>query len=472
MAGGYISIILSESGMNTTNNTSVVTANVYYYGNGASWSNYSCPGTIVLGGTSYSFSNKVTKSTAAQWIGSASKTITHNADGSGSVSCSASFTVTGTSLGTLSASASLKLATIPRASVPTLSSGSVKLGEKVTVYTHRVSASFNHIIKYSIGDASGKCHTASCVATDLEWTVPLSIASQLPNNTSGVVTITVETYNSSTTFNSSTLIGAKNVSLTVTVPDDASFKPSIGTISVAEAVAKVKTAFGLYVQSLSQLKVTVSASGAYNSTIKSYVTVIEGVTYNAGTFTSNKINGCGNVPVKVTVTDSRGRTATKTVNVKVVEYVPPEITKITYQQCNADGTENSAGTSTKVTITGKVASVSDKNSRELILKWKNASETAYQSKTLSTSEWNFTASSIINDTVSDETYEFMAVLTDKIMSVENEIQTGKSVISFHAGGDGVTLFGEAENPGFWVGNIDYTITDAEYEELSKLLGGG
>lgn len=465
MAGGYISIILSESGANTTNNTSVVTANVYYYGNGVSWSNYSCPGTIVLGGTSYSFSNKVTKSTAAQWIGSASKVITHNADGSGSVSCSATFTVTGTSLGTLSASNSLKLTTIPRASVPTLSSNSVKLGEKVTVYTHRVSTSFNHIIKYSIGNASGKCHTTNYVATDLEWTVPLSLANQLPNNTSGVVTIIVETYNSSTTFNSSTLIGTKTVNFTVTVPDTETFKPSINTVNVVDVVEKVKTAFGLYAQSLSQLKITITAAGAYGSTIKSYITVLDGVTYNADTFTSNTINGYGNIPIKVTVTDSRGRTATKTVNVEVVEYVPPEITKITYKQCNEDGTENGSGTSTKVTITGKVASVSDKNSRTLVLRWRNASESTYQSRTIPISEWDFTVSSIINNIVSDETYEFMAVLTDKIMSVDNKIQTGKSIISFHAGGDGVTIGKQADKAGF-----DCAI-DAVFEDLASFKAG-
>lgn len=46
------------------------------------------------------------------------------------------------------------------------------------------------------------------------------------------------------------------------------------------------------------------------------------------------------------------------------------------------------------------------------------------------------------------------------------------MISRLAGGKGVRLFGEAQNEGFWVGNIDYTITDAEYQELMNLLGGG
>ncbi len=464
MAGGYIAISLSESGINTSNNTSVVTANVYYYGNGVSWSNYNCPGTIVLDGTSYSFTNTVSKSTSAQWIGSASKTITHNADGSRSVSCSASFTVTGTSLGTLHASNSLTLTTIPRATTPTLSAASIALGSAVTINTPRASSAFTHTLTYKIGSSSGTIGTG--VTTSKSWTVTKSLANQIPGNTSGTVVITCNTYNGST------LIGTKTVNLTVTVPYTAEFKPKISSVSIAEAVEKVKTAFGLYAQSLSQLNVDVTAAGAYSSTIKSYSTVFDGVTYNAAKFTSNVINGFGTIPVKVTVTDSRGRTDTKTVNISVEEYAPPAITEIIYQQCNADGTPSNTGTSTKITVTGKASSVSGKNSKTLVLKWKKASDTNYQSRTLTASDWAFTVSTIVNNTGTDETYEFAATLTDKIMSVENGVQTGKTVVSCHAGGDGVTLFKEAENEGFWVGNIDYTITDAEYDEIQKLLGGG
>lgn len=50
--------------------------------------------------------------------------------------------------------------------------------------------------------------------------------------------------------------------------------------------------------------------------------------------------------------------------------------------------------------------------------------------------------------------------------------TGEIPISLLAGGKGVRFFNEAENEGFWVNNIDYTISDDEYTELTALMGGG
>ncbi len=124
-----------------------------------------------------------------------------------------------------------------------------------------------------------------------------------------------------------------------------------------------------------------------------------------------------------------------------------------------------------MTIGGKVASVDGQNSRSLTLKWKKSTAAAYQSKTLTTSDWTFTVSTIINNTVVDETYEFVAELADKINTAEKEVTTGVIAMSFLAGGKGVKLFGEAETEGFYVGNVDYTITEEEYDELISLLGG-
>ena len=65
----------------------------------------------------------------------------------------------------------------------------------------------------------------------------------------------------------------------------------------------------------------------------------------------------------------------------------------------------------------------------------------------------------------------MAELADKINTAEKEVTTGVIAMSFLAGGKGVKLFGEAETEGFYVGNVDYTITEEEYDELISLLGG-
>ncbi len=70
---------------------------------------------------------------------------------------------------------------------------------------------------------------------------------------------------------------------------------------------------GAYVKSLSTLSAAITAAGIYGSTISSYRTSLDGVTYTAASFTaSKKLSAAGDMTMTVTVIDSRGRTATYT----------------------------------------------------------------------------------------------------------------------------------------------------------------
>ena len=171
------------------------------------------------------------------------------------------------------------------------------------------------------------------------------------------------------------------------------------------------------------------------------------------------------------VTDSRGRTKTLTKNVTVVDYTPPTITSMSYITCNADGTENSSGTCTKVIIAGEVSSVDSQNTKALSLKYKAQTASSYTVRTLTISAWTFEVSTIVSGTDPTVTYEFVAELTDKISPTTKAIATAITAMSFLAGGKGVTVLGEAESEGFWVQKIRYDITEAEYNELLNLLGG-
>lgn len=464
-----LSISTSQGTQSVANNTTQLTVNVNISWTYGSYDHYGSSKYVTINGKTYYFSsvkiNPNRTTSGSQTLFSTTVTIPHDSDGSKTVSIYASVT-TATSSGTVTASRSVKLTTIPRATTPSLSASSVALGSAVTISTPRASSAFTHSLHYRIGSGSWVAIETN-VETSYSWTVPKSIANSFPSATSGSLTIRCITYDDDDQVGD-----AKTVTLTVTIPNTAEFKPSVGTVSISEAVQAVTTAFGSrYVQGLSQLNVDIEASGAYGSTIRSYSTSVDGVTYNSNAFTSNVINASGTLSVTVTVSDSRGRTASKTVNISVVEYKPPAITGMSYQQCDADGTANPTGTSTKISITGQVSSVSSQNSRTLTLKWKKSTDSAYQTRTLTTSDWEFTVSTIVNSTTPDETYEFVAVLEDKINTVENAVTTGIIAMSFLAGGKGVRLFGEAEDAGFWVDKIDYTITEEEYDELLSLVGG-
>lgn len=107
-----------------------------------------------------------------------------------SLSVSTSWTI-----GSASASGSLPLEQIPRASVPT--AGTQTIGQELIINTNRKSGSFTHNLYYSFGGI-GKTLIATGVGDNHPWTLPSTLYAQIPNSKSGTGTIYCDTYNGST----------------------------------------------------------------------------------------------------------------------------------------------------------------------------------------------------------------------------------------------------------------------------------
>lgn len=468
-SSGWATLILSvtESNTSSATNTGKISwsLKVQAIAAGASWNDGGASITVDIGGTrrynSDSFDIRGLSAGSSKAIASGSFNATHKADGTLSLAVAAKFD-SNVGLGDASISGTFTGTTIPRATTPSVSPKTVTLGNVVTISTPRASSSFTHRLYYRIGSGSW-ISIASGVTTSYKWTVPISIANSFPTKKNGNITIRCDTYSGSNK------IGNKTCSLGIVVPDG---NPAV-SVAISEAVKKVTEAFGnRYVQGLSQINVTIDADGVYGSTIKTYKTVIDGVSYNASKFTSNVISGTGSIDVTTIVTDSRGETASKKQTINVVPYSPPIITALTYRQCDEDGTENPMGNSTKVTISGVVASVDNQNSRALTLKWRNISDASYQTRNINLSDYTFTVTSIVTNTSIEETYEFVAVLSDKITAITQDISTGTIAMSLLAGGKGVTFGAEASEEGVVISeNWPFLIDDSGLETLYNEVFG-
>ena len=182
-------------------------------------------------------------------------------------------------------------------SQPTVSSSSVNLGSAVTIYTNRQSTATTHTLLYSFGSTSGTI--ASNVGASVSWTPPLSLASQIPSATSGICTITCQSYNGGT------LTGTRTCTVTLNVPS--TVVPSISSVTVEDTNSTVVSRIAAFVKGLSTLSVAITAAGVYGSTISSYRTSLDGVNYTAASFTATKkLSVAGDMTMTVTVTDSRG----------------------------------------------------------------------------------------------------------------------------------------------------------------------
>lgn len=431
---GYRLQIAWSITQNVANNTSSVTAKVQLVSTGSSYtinSSASKSGSLTINGTKYTFSFTAALSgNQTKNIFQKTVTVAHNADGTKTCAFSATagidVTLSGTFYGDITASGNGVFNTIPRATVPTVSASSVNMGSSITINMPRAASAFDHTLTYKFGSATGTI--GSDLGTSKAWTVPLSLASQIPNGTSGTVTITCKTYNGST------LIGTKTVTFKANVP--ASVVPTISSVAVADTNSNYAAQFGSLVQGKSKAKFTITAAGAYGSTIKAYKTVIEGKTYTGATPTTAVLTGSGNVTAKITVTDSRGRTATVDKTFNRIAYSAPKIATLEAARSDAEGAENYEGTHGKIILSYTIAAANNKNTSSYKLEYKLQTATAW---TLLKSSSGFAQyEQIITDGIFsiDSAYDIRLTVTDYFGSVTRtaELPTAFTLMDFHRGG--------------------------------------
>ena len=297
---------------------------------------------------------------------------------------------------------------IPRATAPTLSASSIEFGKAVTITTNRASTSFTHTLRYKLGEESATIKAG--VTTSQSWTVPLSLMNQIPNATSGNITIYCDTYNGSD------LIGTKTVTLKATVPS--SIVPTL-SIAIAEA-AYIPSNISGYVQNKSKVKVTSTAAGTYKSTIKNYAVTVDGAKYNGASITSNILANSGTIAVSVVVTDSRGRTTTVSKNIEVLAYSAPKITSSSAYRCNSatDPTSNPLGEYICVKPRGSIASLSNKNGKSCRVYYKKNNAETYSSVSVSMSDYVLDTEYVIFAAAGDSSYDIYTTLSDSFSSSE------------------------------------------------------
>ena len=325
-----------------------------------------------------------------------------------------------------------EIPTIPRATTPTLSASSVACGSNITINLPRHSSSFTHRISYKIGGKDKGTITTNA-GTSFAWTVP-NLGSYMPNSTGVWVVLRVET------MSGSTVIGYKDIGFTATAPS--SWVPTASISSIAEATANLATRFGGYVQSKSTLRVKSAGSGSNGSSISSYVVTIQGRKYNGTDITSAAISASGTVPVTLTVTDSRGRTASKTQNVTVLAYSPPQITVSSVAR-----TSDEATTAT-CTYNFSIASVNSKNTKAFYIQYLNGSTWTdiTRMSDVYTKSGSVTSGAVFGV---DATTKVRFVAQDYFTSVivEKEVGPTFTLMNFGAGGKSLAIGRVSDNEG-------------------------
>ena len=361
-----MSVSWSEGSTNIANNTTVISASGSFAGANISfdsWQTYylrlywhdNNNNTDTLFATSAGFTS-AGRSYGTKSV-SGKITVTHKSDGSLSGYVKLRFDAPGTSGGWSPGTTDLNTdwtacTTIARASSITVSGS--QLGSGVSVTIDRKSESFTHKVEYKFVESAWTT-ASSNATTSTSFTPPVSLATQIPSAEVGALTVRV------TTFNGSTQIG-NPVTKSINLKVPTNIVPSLSGLTQSRIDNGVPSSWGVYVKGKSQVKITASgASGIHGSTIVGYSISGPGLSVNASSGTSEVLSSTGILTYTCTVIDSRGRTASKSVSINVVDYTYPNIS-MSAERCTSDGTKSTNGTYLRVVITFGCASVSGKNS--------------------------------------------------------------------------------------------------------------
>lgn len=425
-------LTLTESNVSVTNNTSDASVAVTVKFTDGWWAAADAGSsmTVTCNGTSKTlkFGAYNIGVNGSKNLGSVKFTgIKHNADGSKSVSASASWTVPFSGGYKVSGSASKTLTKIPRASSISSISGST-LGSAITVNITRLSSDFTHKVTYKLGSIT---RTYTGQTTSCTFTPPLSDAAQIPKATSASASISVQTYSGSTAVGS-----AVTKSFSLNVP--ASVVPSINIPSISRVDHEVPSSWGIYVKGISGANISISGAGIHGSTISTYE-ISGSYSAKSSSLSIEKLNQPGTNTFTGTVTDSRGRKASATTSITVLDYTPPTVS-LKVERCNADGTSNTEGAYVKAIAVYSISSLNGKNSiKSKKIQIQSYTNTAFTS-----------GSAVIMGGALSPDLSYIATITiedalGKIAETQTTVPTGAVTLDFKSGGKGIAFGKVAES---------------------------
>ena len=276
---------------------------------------------------------------------------------------------------------------IARASTIT-SVDAATLGSKTKVKWTPKSASFYYKVKLS---NSSKSWTSSAISpkstsaytyttSELDYAFANSFGEE---KKSGTITATLYTYSDSACTKQ--VGSADTETFTATLPDNSSTQPTV-TMSLSPVNTDGVAWASLYVQGVSKVKATLSATAKYGAKVSSYKMGVDGKTYSSP-YESGVLSEDGSIVVTGYATDTRGITGKATKTITVIPYSKPTIQpysgekEVICARCNANGDLSDSGTYLRIKAMrsyAKIVSGGDQhNYCQLQYRWKAGEDGSY-----------------------------------------------------------------------------------------------
>ena len=347
---------VTEVGINTTANTSLVRILWQSTQTGESWNGYQRTAKYYVsinGGDESGMELPYTlplQSTVT--IVDRTITVPHNGDGTGTVRVR-TWMDTDISAGVVEKTKTLTLTTIPRATTITAALNRT-LGEPCSVTWTPQSNNYTYKLNFSIGSWS---HTTGVIRpnsttsyTYTGYTIPLEVANQLPSAPQGTMKVILATYSDN---DGKVQIGSDDYAyFVITVPNNESTQPTV-SMSLASINNLPSSYSSLYIQGLCRAKATLVFGTKYGATVVASNITVNGKTY-ASPYESDILSQSGKVTIKATVKDSRGFYGTIYKDIEVIPYSRPLVkaksgeSSIIAARCDGNADFTDSGTYLKI----------------------------------------------------------------------------------------------------------------------------
>lgn len=327
-------------------------------------------------------------------------------------------------------------------STATIAESSVNFGETVhmTVATVRESYTPSHNYMFSIGDHVSEWKSFKKDELSVEFTVPAAWMDALPSSSSGTLTITLDTLDNGQS------VGTRDYTITVTVPE--ALKPTMSNVSYT--VVNPSTLTGNEILTgVTRLQFTIGTlTGSTGASIASIryagwgdaMTVNKPASTSGITQLSTVVQQTGALELRITATDTRGRTvSTVLTTAPATPYEPPSFTSVSYLRCAPDGTPLERGSTAKVRAAFKcdtTAIAGNTVSGTVSMRQDGASQWLIKDVTLVNN------AEMIFDTLTLDTmlsYEIVFAIKDNVMSAQRVVRLPALQYMLHFSNNGRSI---------------------------------
>ena len=423
----------NENSTNVANNTSNITCTATFSSSNANWqTGYPSTLTIYWHDNRENYDRQVASinfSGIGQWdsrTASGTINVTHKDDGTLSGYAYAYFSKGSTTTSWACNSGGVgtnwtALTTIARASQPSINtypnnSPDFNIGDTITIHMNRKSTAFTHTVTLYFGNYSYQIATGVTDNCTLNTsTIANELYQQIPNASVGEGNITVITYNGSTQ------IGTKNCLFYAHVVNSSpTFNAEYQDIN-SRTIAITDNNQQL-IRNNSNLQISVTNASAKNyATLSSLTAVINGTTYTGslrgtgGSIDVGTLNLSSNTTAQVILTDSRGISTTKNLNLIILDWVLPTAI-ISLQR------QNNFYSETDINVNAEYSSLDNKNTITIKVREKKTSDSTYGSYT--TLQDNVTTTLTLDNTYA---WDVQVLLQDRIGSTTYNLTIDRGI---------------------------------------------